>query len=73
MEKQNHSDIQETSVTIPGPSAPVSIPKQKPGAAWRAREQHVLPENRLFIVFPGLMLCVFLAALGKCIALLFVT
>jgi hypothetical protein len=30
-------------------------PKAKPGAAWKANETHVLPKNRLVIVFFGLM------------------
>ncbi|OCB88604.1 MFS general substrate transporter [Sanghuangporus baumii] len=67
MEKQNHSDIQETTRTISESPAHPPAPKQKPGAAWKANEQHVLPENRLLIVFPGLMLCVFLAALDQVI------
>ena len=66
MSKQIHDDIQETPVPAPDPTAPVQTHKQKPGAAWKANEQHVLPENRLWLVFPGLMLCVFLAALGRC-------
>src|SRR6266849_10972091 len=37
----------------------------KAGASWKANEQHVLPPNRLWIVFPGLMCCVFLAALDQ--------
>ena len=35
------------------------------GASWKANEQQVLPQNRLWIVFPGLMCCVFLAALDQ--------
>lgn len=38
--------------------------KRKPGAAWKDAEEHHLPENRIYVVFSGLMLCVFLAALG---------
>ncbi|KLO09183.1 MFS general substrate transporter [Schizopora paradoxa] len=37
------------------------------GASWKADERHVLPHNRMAIVFPGLMLCVFLAALDQTI------
>ena len=47
------------------PAAPVKAPKRKPGAAWKENEEHHLPENRIYIVFSGLMLCVFLAALGE--------
>ncbi len=34
-------------------------------ASWKASEQQVLPHNRLWIVFPGLMCCVFLAAVDQ--------
>lgn len=48
-------------------SSPPTAPKAKPGAAWKANEQHVLPQNRLVIVFIGLMMCTFLAALDQTI------
>ena len=35
------------------------------GASWKDNERQVLPQNRLWIVFPGLMCCVFLAALDQ--------
>ncbi|KAI9449899.1 MFS general substrate transporter [Lactarius psammicola] len=41
--------------------------KTKAGASWIAAEQHVLPYNRLWIVFPGLMACIFMAALVQTI------
>ncbi|KAI0064575.1 MFS general substrate transporter [Artomyces pyxidatus] len=41
--------------------------KHKAGHSWKANEQHVLPENRLWIVFAGLMGCTFLAALDQTI------
>ncbi|GLB34845.1 putative membrane transporter [Lyophyllum shimeji] len=41
--------------------------KREPGASWKANETHVLPKNRLSIVFIGLMLTVFLAALDQTI------
>ncbi|KAF9469176.1 MFS general substrate transporter [Collybia nuda] len=41
--------------------------KAKPGASWKADETHVLPKNRLPIVFFGLMACVFLAAIDQTI------
>ncbi|KAH9030951.1 MFS general substrate transporter [Lactarius hengduanensis] len=41
--------------------------KPKAGASWKATEQHVLPYNRLGIVFSGLMACIFLAALDQTI------
>ena len=37
----------------------------KPGESWKANEEHVLPHNRLGIVFFGLMSCTFLAALDQ--------
>lgn len=39
--------------------------KHKAGASWKATEQQVLPHNRFWIVFPGLMCCIFLAALDQ--------
>lgn len=46
--------------------------KAKPGASWKNNETHVVPKNKLPIVFGGLMLCVFLAALDQ-VASLFLT
>lgn len=41
--------------------------KAKPGAGWKNSEAeiHVLPNNRIPIVFSGLMMCVFLAAVDQ--------
>ncbi|KAI6036042.1 hypothetical protein PISMIDRAFT_118400 [Pisolithus microcarpus 441] len=41
--------------------------KAPPGASWQDKEEHVLPKNRLGIVFLGLMCSVFLAALDQTI------
>ncbi|XP_006457967.1 hypothetical protein AGABI2DRAFT_199095 [Agaricus bisporus var. bisporus H97] len=41
--------------------------KAKPGATWKANEEHILPENRLPLVLSGMMLCLFLAALDQTI------
>jgi hypothetical protein len=41
--------------------------KAKPGASWKEKEQHVVPKNRLGIVFFGLMCSTFLAALDQTI------
>ncbi|KAI6040004.1 MFS general substrate transporter, partial [Pisolithus marmoratus] len=41
--------------------------KALPGASWKDKEEHVLPKNRLGIVFLGLMCSVFLAALDQTI------
>ncbi|KAG6823540.1 hypothetical protein H0H93_003449, partial [Arthromyces matolae] len=47
------------------PTSPNS--KHEPGASWRDNEEHRIPPNRLGLVFPGLMLTVFLAALDQTI------
>lgn len=39
--------------------------KAEPGESWKAGEKHILPKNRINIVFFGLMLCIFLAALDQ--------
>jgi MFS family permease len=41
--------------------------KLKPGEAWKMHEQHLLPKNNLPLVFFGMMLAVFLAALDQMI------
>lgn len=41
--------------------------KVEPGASWRDAETQVIPKNNLWLVLPGLMLCVFLAALDQTI------
>ncbi|THH27245.1 hypothetical protein EUX98_g6938 [Antrodiella citrinella] len=41
--------------------------RQAPGQSWKNDEEHVLPKNRLGIVFTGLMCCIFLAALDQTI------
>ncbi|KAG9318906.1 MFS amino acid permease [Chiua virens] len=43
------------------------IDKAQPGASWKDKEEHVLPKNRLGIVFFGLMCSIFLAALDQTI------
>lgn len=47
------------------PTKQAPITKEKPGAKWKVDEQHVLPKNRLGIVFLGLCLTVFLAAIDQ--------
>jgi len=39
--------------------------KAKHGAAWKAGETHVLPNNNLPVVFTSFMFCTFLAALDQ--------
>jgi hypothetical protein len=60
-----------TTTAQPSPERNLPSPHEKPkaGASWKAAEQHVLPYNRLWIVFSGLMACVFLAALDQVISL----
>ncbi|KAF9246286.1 MFS general substrate transporter [Melanogaster broomeanus] len=41
--------------------------KAKPGASWKEKEEHLVPKNRLGIVFFGLMCSTFLAALDQTI------
>ncbi|EIW79090.1 MFS general substrate transporter [Coniophora puteana RWD-64-598 SS2] len=41
---------------------------RKPGETWKAQEVHDIPENNLKLVFPGLMLTTFLAAMDQTIA-----
>ena len=67
-ESQRPSIDNEKGVVPSAPLTPSGTVKKKPGASWKANEEQHLPENRLYIVFSGLMLCVFLAALGKSIA-----
>ncbi|VDC06640.1 unnamed protein product [Peniophora sp. CBMAI 1063] len=59
----------EKSESAPAAADPVveSEKKAKPGASWKANEEHVLPPNNLPIVFTGLMCCTFLAALDQTI------
>ncbi|CAO1625088.1 unnamed protein product [Jaminaea pallidilutea] len=42
-------------------------PGEKKKGHWLENDVHVIPKNNLWIVFPGLMLCVFLAALDQTI------
>jgi len=52
--------------THPHEESVAPVPEQrKAGASWKDKEQQVLPENRLWIVFSGLMCCIFLAALDQ--------
>jgi MFS family permease len=41
--------------------------KAEPGASWKTDETHVIPKNRLPIVFAGFVACIFLAALDQTI------
>jgi hypothetical protein len=47
------------------PPSPVKEAKEKPGASWKKDEEHVVPKNRIGIVFFGLMCSTFLAALDQ--------
>ncbi|EGN93322.1 hypothetical protein SERLA73DRAFT_189897 [Serpula lacrymans var. lacrymans S7.3] len=41
--------------------------KREPGSSWKDKEEHVIPKNKLGVVFLGLMCCTFLAALDQTI------
>lgn len=51
--------------TSPNTESGDAADKHKPGQSWKDSEEHVLPHNRLGIVFTGLMACTFLAALDQ--------
>lgn len=53
-----------TPTATPAPGKEASS-KHKPGESWKQNEEHVLPQNKLGIVFFGLMSCTFLAALDQ--------
>lgn len=57
------------SPSLPVPSYSVAPEEPADGkrkhGAWKAGEEHVLPNNNLKIVFPGLMLTVFLSAMDQ--------
>lgn len=63
MAKEPPRATEQSTITMSDASKPNA--KSKPGASWKQNEQHVLPKNRMRIVFPGLMLCIFLAALDQ--------
>ncbi|KAG2349700.1 MFS general substrate transporter [Suillus weaverae] len=52
--------------TMTEPQSPVKE-RPGPGASWKKDEEHVVPNNRINIVFFGLMCSVFLAALDQTI------
>ncbi|KAH8100187.1 MFS general substrate transporter [Cristinia sonorae] len=60
---------QVTDKPVASSTPPSSQPqaKQEPGQSWKDKEEHVLPHNRLAIVFSGLCCCIFLAALDQTI------
>jgi hypothetical protein len=57
---------------IAEPTSPtVKGAKERPGASWKQNEEHIVPKNRIGVVFFGLMCCVFLAALDQVCRVLF--
>ncbi|KAI0051349.1 MFS general substrate transporter [Auriscalpium vulgare] len=57
-----------TVVAAPGPALSPEEKSPVLNPSWPANfDQQVLPENKLWIVFPGLMACTFLAALDQTI------
>lgn len=61
------SSDQNTQVASGQPQTEAVDAKHEPGASWKANETQHLPKNRLGVVFIGLMLTVFLAALDQTI------
>jgi hypothetical protein len=59
-EKQAQAEQATPSLPTPNRAA-----KGKPGAGWKENEQHILPKNRIGIVFLGLCCCIFLAAIDQ--------
>lgn len=47
------------------PSSAVEEAKERPGASWKKAEEHVIPKNRLGIVFIGWMCTIFLVAIDQ--------
>lgn len=58
-------DIKETIAQEPAQNSPAAAKNDAPGQSWKQGEEHVLPHNRIGIVFFGLMACTFLAALDQ--------
>ncbi|KAJ3895681.1 major facilitator superfamily domain-containing protein [Lentinula edodes] len=52
--------------SVPG-TAPNTTGKKEPGQSWKENETHVLPQNRLPLVFLGFMCTIFLAAMDQTI------
>ncbi|KAJ3744807.1 MFS general substrate transporter [Lentinula detonsa] len=51
-----------------GPVTATAVPgKKEPGQSWKENETHVLPHNRLPLVFLGFMCTIFLAAMDQTI------
>ncbi|CAE6445742.1 putative transporter C3H1,06c [Rhizoctonia solani AG-1 IB] len=71
--RNSATDVDTDEVTIAnnmatsGDVEQVQPKKGKPGEAWKGGEVHKIPHNNLKLVFPGLMLTVFLAAMDQTI------
>ena len=63
-ERRGGNDTVTTDEGIASGDTPART-KTKPGASWKANEQHVLPKNNMSLVFACLMLCVFRATLDQ--------
>ncbi|KAF8581596.1 MFS amino acid permease [Ramaria rubella] len=59
-------DVVETKTNPDETSLQQHLPNE-PGATWKTNEQQILPHNNLPVVFIGLMLTIFLAALDQTI------
>lgn len=67
MDMEKSPRTEPTSAASPTTPAAAPDTQKAPGQAWKQNEEHVLPHNRLGIVFFGLMSCTFLAALDQTI------
>ncbi|KZV94441.1 MFS general substrate transporter [Exidia glandulosa HHB12029] len=70
--RQESVSDEQTREGLPVSTASTIVPaddkeKSRPGASWKKNEVHDIPYNNLKLVFPGLMLTVFLAALDQTI------
>ncbi|KAG8750552.1 hypothetical protein FRC11_010314, partial [Ceratobasidium sp. 423] len=66
-----HVDVDDemstNNVEAPGDVEKARPKKGNPGETWKQGEVHKIPHNNLLLVFPGLMLTVFLAAMDQTI------
>lgn len=61
------SNENETDLATHNNDPSTNATKHEPGQSWKVNETHVLPRNRLPLVFLGFACCVFLAAVDQTI------
>jgi hypothetical protein len=64
IKNEQPKDTKEKNTTSTTTAATTS---NKPGQSWKTNEQHILPKNNLPLVFTGMMLAIFLAAIDQTI------